>query len=174
MVPKILLLKLRIERAQTTVGCLPRLPAQSLTKLCQRENAASSHTSVVCCLTISTHEKPTVHAGCIRQNPKSTDRGPLALQHPKLTPLPAWPSWHALRPRLLYTLQHRWTANHPQQTFPAQHRQSKPTAPPWAMQEWKAHCRTETPPCGTPNSPNLHRSCPPRSYNFANPHLIRE
>ena len=56
------LFKSWIQRAQTTVGWLQRHPPHSLNELCQGENSAPSHVSFVCCLAVSTHRKPTVHA----------------------------------------------------------------------------------------------------------------
>ena len=40
-------------------------------KLCQGVNSAPYHVSFVCCLAVSTHRKPTVHAGCIRHKPRA-------------------------------------------------------------------------------------------------------
>ena len=48
----------------------PRHPSHSLTKLCQGENSAPSHVSFGNCLAVSTHCKPTVHAGCTRHKPR--------------------------------------------------------------------------------------------------------
>ena len=53
-----------------------------------RENSAPSHISFMRCLAVSTHRKPTVHAGCIRHKPRQQINGLLTFRHPKLTPLP--------------------------------------------------------------------------------------
>ena len=49
---------------------LQRHPPYSFTELCQGRNSAPSHMSLVCCLTVPTHRKSTVHAGCTRHKPR--------------------------------------------------------------------------------------------------------